>query len=369
MKKTLAIFMVLAMATGVALAQDAPAAAAITIGGWGRGVFLPVVNSGADDVDSTADTKSSWNGSPRIGFTVAGNSENVGFQIDLNADGALDTDGTNNFLTYGDQQKIWAKPFTNVKLELGRVYDDTLRGNGTFGVFDWYRPYGTWTGEDLTFDRISTGSYGFAISTTPVTGLFAAISLKDVNGGLTENLFSNAQYAAGYTIDGIGQIRAQYIATYDAAADAGDGDTQGNFQVAFKVTAVENLYADVGFKMNTNSDMEEVGLEGLKTVAVYANYKVAAATIHALANVNMYDDADTKMEFGVGANYDLQDKIGLVADVRYFNDAANDGIDPKTTALVGVTKGFSNGVVGVGVEIMNAADMGFAIPVRMEYWF
>jgi hypothetical protein len=368
MKKALAILMVLAMVTGVAFAQDAAAPAAITIGGWGRGVFLPVINTGAEDEDSTADTKSSWNGSPRVGFTVAGNSENIGFQIDLNADGKLDTASDNDYLGFGDQAKIWAKPIANVKLELGRVYDDTLRGNGTIGVFDWYRPFGTWTGEDLTFDRISTGSYGFAVSATPVTGLFAAVALKDVNGGLTENLFSNAQYAAGYTIDGIGQIRAQYISAYDATAD----DTQGNFQVAFKVTAVENLYADIGFKMNTNNDMD---VEETKTVAAYANYKVAAATIHALANVNMYKEADTKMEFGVGANYGLQDNIGIAADVRYFNDAASGSLDEdldpvaKTTVFAGITKGFGNGVIGIGVEIMSAADMGYAIPIRMEYSF
>lgn len=368
MKKALAILMVLAMVTGVAFAQDAPAAAAITVSGWGRGVFLPVMNSGAEDEDSTADTKSSWAGSPRVGFTVAGNSENVGFQIDLNADGALNTDATDNFLGFGDQQKIWVKPIAIVKLELGRVYDDTLRGNGTFGVFDWYRPYGTWTGEDLTFDRISTGSYGFAVSATPVPGLFAAVALKDVNGGLTENLFKNAQYAAGYTIEGVGQIRAQYISAYDATAD----DSQGNFQVAFKVTAVENLYADVGFKMNTNADLDA---EETKTVAAYANYKVAAATIHALATVNLYAEADTAMEFGVGANYGLEGGVGLAADVRYFNDAASGAVDEdldpiaKTTVFAGITKGFSNGVFGVGVEIMSADNLGFAIPIRMEYWF
>lgn len=374
MKKALAIFMVLAMVTGVAFAQDAPAAAAITIGGWGRGVFLPVINSGAEDEDSTSTNAASWGAAPRVGITIAGNSENVGFQIDMNGDG-----GTINA---GDQQKIWIKPVSMVTVQMGAIYDDTLRGNGTFGSFNWFRPYGGGgDAESLTFSRLgeARGAQNFEVSVAPIPGLFAAVYLANVGQGgttnLTENLAKNAQIAAGYTIDGAGQIRAQIVQKYDATAD----ETAQRFEVAFKLTAIENLYADVGFKMELNDaaniQSDVAADQTPKTIALYANYKVAAATIHGLAKIDMFADNDTMMQFGVGADYGLADGLGLSGDVRYWNDAASGAVDEdgeviaKTTAFVGLTKGFSNGVIGVGVQIISAANMGYAIPIRMEYWF
>lgn len=354
MKKALAILMILALVGSAAFAE-------ISFGAWGRGIFLPYIDDGVND--PTADTKSTWGGAPRIGFTVNGVSDNVGFQIDLNADGALDNDSENNFLTYGDQQKIWVKPISMLKVELGRVYDDTLRGNACFGVFDWYRPYGTWTGEDVIFDRISSGSYGLVVSATPAEGIYAAIALRDVNGGLQENEFKNIQLAAGYTIAGIGQIRGQYISSYDADAD----DTAGTIEVAFKVTAVENLYADIGLKMPTNTDLQGE----TKTVAAYANYKIDAAKLHGLVVYNLNEE-DDGFEIGAGVDYSLNGGVGVAADVRYFNAVQASGDpdgDAKTTFFAGITKGFSNGLIGAGVEVANATDTGFAVPVRLEYWF
>jgi len=367
MKKALVIVMMLMLVASATFAE-------ITIGAWGRGIFLPIADTGADNSDPRVDTAPSWgdwNGDEsRIGFTIAGKSDNVGFQIDMNVDG-----GNPNC---GDQRKIWVKPFDMLTLSIGRIYDDTLRGNAAYGSFNWYRKYGDAVGEDVTFSRIGINAGGesvrkefykeeFEIALTPVENLYVAAIFENLDKELTEDLFRNAQYAAGYTIPNIGQIRAQYIGWVDSDTD----DTAGRFEAAFKVTAVQNLYADIGFATSTNTDVTG----DYTKIAAYGNYKVQAATIHATAIYEMLDD-DDGMNFGVGLDYDLGNGLGLNADLRYFNDIyANkhqkgDGSDSaKITGMLGITKGFSNGLVGIGVQFANQENFGYCIPVRLEYWF
>ncbi|HOT63627.1 MAG TPA: hypothetical protein PLU93_12265, partial [Treponemataceae bacterium] len=88
MKKALAILMIFALVASVAVAE-------ITLSGWGRGIFAPVMNSGADDDPATLNVDESetfarigksWDGvasDPRIKFSVNGNSDNVGFQFEI----------------------------------------------------------------------------------------------------------------------------------------------------------------------------------------------------------------------------------------------------------------------------------------------
>ena len=59
---------------------------------------------------------------------------------------------------------------------------------------------------------------------------------------------------------------------------------------------------------------------------------------------------------GVGADYDLGNKVTLNGDVRYGNTlgstggASTTGANPLTGILVGVKKGFDHGDIGVGFE-------------------
>lgn len=384
MKKALIALSILALVASVATAE-------ITFGAWGRTMFVPIANSGADGVDNGAKIVPSWDwggmdgngaGTGRIGATIAGKSDNVGFQIDFNADGSA---GGN--ISTGDEQKIWVKPMDMLKITVGRAQDDTLRGNAAFGSFNWYRAYGAGEGEDITFSRLSTGigansnsnnRQGVIVTASPTDAFFLAVALRDVNatgsidndifgagdsaGNKTENLFKNAQIALGYTIEGIGQIRAQSLGHYSLSLD----DSINVIEVAFKLTAIENLYADFGFRMNTNADID---VEETKDISAYAKYSMDALTVHGLVMVSMFAEADMEMKIGAGVDYSLADGVGVSADVRYYNDAANDGVDAKTCVFAGVTKGFSNGLIGAGLEIANAAEMGYAIPVRFEYWF
>lgn len=376
MKKALAILMIFALVASVAMAE-------VTVGAWGRGIFVPVSNTGASGAVNQQSAKATWGGTPRVGFTVSGTSDNVGFVVELKAD-SNDLGGDPKLLL-NDQQKIWVKPIDMLKFSLGRVEVDTLRGNAAFGSFNWDRAFGANEGEDVTFTRISTGvggfktykpALGFVTEITPMEALFIGIAFCDINddqgaAGLpgdsssaTNNLFKNIQVAAGYTIDGIGQIRAQYIGEgRNPDADGIYEDNAAIFEVAFKFTMIENLYADLGFRMPLDTDLSG----DYKTISLYGNYKVAGATIHALVIFNMLD-SDNAMNFAAGVDYEVAG-IGLEADLRYYNDIWTGTDDARITFFAGAKKGFSNGLIGAGLEIKSEADMGWAIPIRMEYWF
>jgi len=354
MKKALAILMIFALVASVAFAE-------VSIGAWGRGIFLPVSN-GPDD--TLTDTAPSWGGWPgdeaRIGFTLAGNSDNVGFQIDGNVDGGA--------FSVGDQQKIWVKPMDMVTLQLGRIYDDTLRGNAAFGSFNWYRGLGYGDGEDVTFSRIGIeGSReAFEVAITPMDPLYVALYFYDLDKDHTSDMFAKMQAALGYSIDGVGQFKAQ-ILTSEATSDA-EGkvdDMQTAVEVAFNYTGMENLFVELGFAMNTNADVDP---EETKKIALYGNYAVDAAKIHLMAVYKLME-SDNRMHVGAGLDYDVGDGVGVSADVHYMDDVWTGSGDSAITFFAGVTKGFSNGVVGAGVQVRSEGDTYIGIPVRMEYWF
>jgi hypothetical protein len=393
MKKALAILMIFALVASVAVAE-------VSIGAWGRGIFLPV-NSGP--VNTVTDTAPSWGGwggdEARIGFTLAGNSDNVGFQIDGNVDGGA--------FSMGDQQKIWVKPMDMVTLQLGRIYDDTLRGNAAYGSFNWYRGLGNGDGEDVTFTRIGfqDAREGFEVAVAPMDNLYAALYFYDLDKDLVSAMFAHMQFALGYTIDGVGQLKAQVYTAEGTrkeldADDLDDGkiaevdDMQTTIEIAFNYTGVENLFVELGFAMATNNDVrtditsflnfdadvnedgeidddEKITVEEYKKIALYAKYNMDAMTIHFSSINRLFKAVDTEVLYKLiaGLDYDLGEGVGVEADVSYLGTTVDD-IDGVVTFFAGAKKGFSNGVIGAGVQVKNdGSDTYFGIPIRMEYWF
>jgi hypothetical protein len=376
MKKAVLIILALAIIAGLAFAEEA---AGIKVGAWGRAIFVPAMGA---DGEATSALMTSWGpGGARIGMTISGSSENVGFQVDFNGD--------NGTINAGDQQKIWVKPISMLTVQAGRIFDDTLRGNGTFGAWDWLR-YSVIDGEDLTFVRVGLSGGGpqanFEVSIAPVEGayIFAALGRNDLMTPphLTKDVFmQEGQYGAGYTIANIGTIRAQYI-TMPTAID----ENWGLLNAAFKVTALPGLMVDLGGAIPTDSE-QAGGLTAM--VALYANYTMAALTAHVLGTLTMYDEdisgiADPAMSAGVGIDYNLDGGIGINADFRWANDIKSGLTDGMIGGMIGVKKGFSNGLIGIALEITTAyfadwtgalldktdpAAMAWAIPIRLEYWF
>jgi len=374
MKKAVLLIAALVVFGGFAFGQA-------SVGAWGRGIFT--VNGGGDDI--MMDTQASWGGAPRIGITVSGTSDNVGFQVDILGDGGD--------IGAGDQQKIWVKPIDMVTISMGKIFDDTLRGNAVFGAWNWLR-YGGMDGEDAIFPRVGQSGGGpqanFEIAIAPVDGAYIYLATQHLLAANVTALeaASVGQYGAGYTLEGIGQIRVQYVGennfrNFNLADTSGSGYING----AFKLTMIEGLTVDLGaFYWMECPDQT---LNQFK-VALYASYAMDALTIHVYGDILMYDaDAhagdDLAFTGALGIDYSLEGGIGINADFRYKNDIAAGNNDGTISGMVGVTKGFSNGLIGIGIEITTGnfagpdygdlvakkdpSDMVFAVPIRLEYWF
>ncbi len=359
MKKTFAVLAVIALASSALTAE-------VTIHARGGGLFVPCANTGASGADCYSASMAPWGDAPRVGFTVTGNSDNVGFQVDINADGSV--------MNLGDNRKIWVKPIDMITVTIGSFHDNTLRGDAAFGSYNWIREYGAEIGEDAIFTRVSTteseddgsivtgaGGQGFAVAVRPIDAVYVVAALTGIKGERLIDLGRNMQIAAGYTLDGIGQIRAQYKSN---SAYVFGTETAGMVEVALKLTMVENLMVDFGFRTWTNHDVQDE----TKTVSLYGNYKLEALTLHAIAIYDLNED-DDGYNLGIGADYAFDGGFGISGDVRYTNAIKANAADEVITFLASVTKGFSNGSIGFGVQVKLADDTGYAIPVALEYWF
>ena len=342
----------------IALAASS-AFAGVGIGGWGRGIWAPVAGNGSDVYSFQAASWGPESSNIRTGISIGAGSDNIGFNIDMNADGFEKTG-------IGDTAFIWTKPFDWLYVAIGKVQDNAARGDGCFGQFGWWRQANdSWDaskgygmgGEDLTFVRFGDGTgsqaKGAIVKITPVDGLWieAALNLGGDTKAVAENVYKNGQYGAGYVIDGIGHIRAQYIGSANA------------INAAFDLTAVENLFVTVGAKIGLK--------DGASTnVAAYVKYGISAVTIHALFNGTI-GTSSLGFEAAAGVDYDFGDGIGATADVRFYNNGAT-GDKGAVSFMAGVSKGFSNGVVGCafeGIALNNTNDFMWSVPVKVEYWF
>ena len=410
MKKIVGTIAAVAVAAGVAFAD-------VGIGSWGRAIFSPVgtLDGGKTFVSNETTSWMGGKGTSRMGFSVHGESENVGFNVDLKADGY-------SVLGINDTAFFWAKPWEFLEVKIGKVQDDTGRGNLCYGMFNWWRMGFGGTGEDLTFTRFGNGwggqANGATVKITPVEGLWiiGAFNLNDsVNNDVeATKVFGNqSQYGVGYNINGVGSVRAQYIGQANATNKDGDTVANGKAEVAFDLTAVDGLYVTVGAQIPFAFDA--VGTGNIPSneikIAAGADFKLAAVTLHAIVDVRLPNtvtgsyvipvinkSVETKytrggrIGVGVGADVDFGNAIGLVADIRF--QSAQDGIaestfDGNTTTstsvlkdkdstlsfLVGLSKGLTNGSIGVGFEgeiqkiTTSDSQFNWAIPVVISASF
>ena len=390
---------IISVLTGLALVAGAAMADGITFGSWGRGLWNVAANSGDDVV---TEMHQSWGGAaPRTGISVSGSTENVGFAVDMFANGA-------NGIDLGDNALIWVKPIEQIKIVAGKKDQNELRGDAAFGLWNWDRIGAAgamelegWTFPDV-FDR-----NGVAVIAYPVDGLTvgAGIPLSlEGTGATLENTYAHgANYAAAYAIDGIGTIKAAYMTKATAKDKDGKDKDYGVIAAAFDLTMVDGLYASVGAQIPTAhvftsldiTDPMKPKVTDVPTVVnAYARYSLDALAVHLAVGtkLNTYDTNKDKMEdlldgnvgfaIGAGADYSLDNGIGFFGDVRYANgvymkNTSADKSDCLTLGL-GVEKNFSNGKIGIAFEGATNGnrrhtyeDDAFAweIPVKVEYWF
>lgn len=405
MKKLIAVSAVAALAATALSAE-------ITFGIWGRALWNVAANGydSKDDSDQiVTDIHQSWGGNaPRIGLTVAADTENYGFNFQIFNNGTDQGQGDNAY--------VYCKPIEQVKIFVGKMDVNLLQGDACFGLWDWDR-LGCVAGEKLIFkDYLDADGFGTTIVATPVAGLTLGAALplecghesgvsKDGKHTLPGVLAHYAAYVGAYDIEGVGTIKAA-LKMLPKVKD----DSQSEVAAAFELKAVENLFAAVGTRINTNSDAHD------KEINLYARYGVnEQLTVHALAGTKLsavYTNKDGVKKddglgfmAGVGVDYNLENGIALFADVRYANgiyygvgywgkdDDGNDVFkrapsdadnSDNLTLGLGVAKNFSNGSIGIAFEgstnnggrytlkvnDKDAADkFSWEVPVRFQYSF
>ena len=447
MKKTL-----IAVAAAAALTATS-AFAEITFGAWLRSI-TGVASNGEDIVTGTSN---SWGGIRPSRVNVAGTSEdgNAGFKLDIyfnatkaqtvNADGTFD--GSTQVLEVGDNAYIWVKPASSVQLALGKFDggETGLRGDFCYGSWNWLRP-GNWIADDegLTFRGSHTD--GLMAKITPVDGLVAVIQLPVYNGTwggynnayqketviggekidskyTIEDTFKNGMYAAAYSIEGLGTLKAGYFGSYaeknkkstkkvivvkdednyesvgklleskeilDPAAK--DSKQIGTVNVAFDLNAVENLYVTVGAFFGIADKEYKADNEKIKFTAG-ASYQVSDAMKFTVSGGYVQyqdkcvgkdsDKKDNAFSVGAGVDYAIMDGLNAAADLRYKNIGyGKDKDEGAISFLVGVTKNVSsNGYIGVGFQGATNGngltgigankddDFVWAVPVALSVWF
>ena len=372
MKKTL-----IAVAAAAALTATS-AFAEITFGAWLRVLASPVASTGKDVI---AGVENSWGWGARTArININGTSEDgkAGFVMGVYND-------FESGLGQGDDAYLWVKPVDTVKVSVGKFDSPTngLRGDFCYGSWNWLRPF-NWVrdGEGLTFDGIWRS--GLMVEADPMDGLhaFAVIPMSSSYKS-AEETYRNIQVGFGYTIEGVGKLKAQFIGDYgyttkkktdgyeldkytstgvltkekEVAYDKDQDKTTGQIGVAFDITAIENLYVTVGARFGIAD--KDYAPEYLKMeFSAGASYQVSETMKFSVDGdykqfqEKFNKDDDSLFSVGAGVDFTVMDGLAAVADVRYMsNKYGKDGDDGAISFLVGVNKSVSsNGSLGIGFQ-------------------
>ena len=433
--KKIALLVSAAMLLTTAAFADDGGKASLQWSLWGRSIWAPVVSNPNGALTSALGT--SWGTSTRNTLFVKGDAGNIGFDLTLGYDNGSLASSWND-----GPVDVWAKPFDGLKIAMGYIEDYTLRGEADYGDWDWIRTFGT--GDDAIFQGIGTVRGGAAgpissevsytygplyiyyqqpffdnslANSTPFTAWY------DTKG--TQGVFQNASYGLGYTIPGVGQIRVQNVGYLTSSSWNGynnPGYNFGVFQAAFRLTGVQNLYADIGLWIPTTLDSTQTASKNAGydwEVPLFATYTMGKLKLSLNADfqsTNQYwyqyaaavqganlSASTTASEMGVlvglGVDYALGGGLNLTGDVKWANTFAKDNTTAyqnETSAMIGVYKGLASGDIGIGFEWINGgvfhgpangnssaftqgngptgtsngtAANNFAIPVRIDYWF
>ena len=378
MKKTL-----IAVAAAAALTATS-AFAEITFGAWLRVLASPVASTGEDII---AGVENSWGWGARTArININGTSEDgkAGFVMGVYNDISMK-------LEAGDDAYLWVKPVDTVKVSVGKFDSPTngLRGDFCYGSWNWLRPFNWgYDGEGLTFDGIWRS--GLMVEADPMDGLhaFAVIPMSSSYAS-AEEVYRNIQVGFGYTIEGVGKLKAQFIGDYSytqkdtkygdwyigsdgnikrdetekAAGKKDEDKTTGQIGVAFDITAIENLYVTVGARFGiADKDLASDYLKMAFTAG--ASYQVSETMKFSVdGGYKQYQDKvlagnnDSLFFVGAGVDFAVMDGLNAVADVRYMSNPdcnkayGKDGDEGAISFLVGVNKSVSsNGSIGIGFQ-------------------
>jgi hypothetical protein len=281
---------VLLFVTGAAFAQI-QVADGLTIGAWGRAVFVPVQGVFTDGGDPVylSGIGSGW-GPAYTGIDIRFSAADG--RIGGGADIGRDANGPAN----GDFLNVWAKPFGSdiLFIDVGKYNWDEFRGK--IGTDDEIQGFlgGPGHSPDDIFNRATSGG-GAIFVTKPVGGLtiFAQLSpgwdtwnSSQASGVVAGDVYKRIQTGIGYDIPGIGLARLQYVGgigdgDWDATTPTKFNVNNARVEAAFNLKAVENLNLDIGLKLPLPVK-DEIGIPLLGTfdVILQDNFKIAVAATY-----------------------------------------------------------------------------------------
>ena len=373
MKKTL-------IAVAAAAALTTSAFAEITFGAWLR-TITGVANNGEDMVTGMSNSWGEMRPS-RIDVNWVSDDGMAGMKHDMRFNGSN--------IEIGDNSYLWLKPIEQVKLSIGKFdgAETGFRGDFCYGSWNWMRPNNWVRGDEgLTFE----GSWrnGLMVEVDPVENFVLLAQLPvynsdwggngnewakgDDDSGINtiEDTMKNTVVMASYTIDGIGKIKAGWFGdakdeTKDTAGKGKKDGKTGLVNVAFDLTAVENLYVTVGARFGVYDERADEGKALKMAFSAGASYqvteelKVSASgafkqtqdKVFGKKKTNGEYEDDTQFSFGAGVDYKIADGLNACADVRFINTGyGKKGDDNAISFLVGVNKSCgSNGSIGVGFQ-------------------
>jgi hypothetical protein len=267
MKKLIALSIVLTVLASAAFALDD----ALSIGGSASGTFVPIrvvdVDGAVDipgtDKDESAATVYAGVGDlPKAEFTLKAEWEKIGGSGTFNING-----GGAEKVTGGDAF-VWIKPWGDVlMLKAGKFGDGTLEGKVGGADFDYTVPV---KGGGDIFSNFSADGNGTELVLKPLEGLYIAAMLNGIFPKKTDNgwvgieakhMYQKIQVGVGYEIANIGHARVQFkgdngtvvFGEPESLKFIAEGVLPSanapKVEVAFALTAVENLTVDLGAKI------------------------------------------------------------------------------------------------------------------------
>jgi len=362
MKKLVSVLFALLLVGSFAFAE-------VAVGSWSRIIFVPAASM--DGGDNYAFTGPSWAKGARVGLGFSASTDQAGMKLDVHANGTV--------LEIGDQAKIWVQPFPMLKIQAGKVQEDTLRGkfddsnilNGLAGITGV-------PGKDTYFTRFYPKA-GIVVSSTPAEGVFIAAALDagtwqsdgaggyDVQSTLTEDMIKTIQIGGGYTIPNIGLARAQYRGGLEGAP--------AWMEAAFAYTAMEGVLVDAGLKFNVGESKT-----AQNSVAVAGSYTKDA--LYALVRTYVAFGEDSvsdkmTMKFSTDLSYKVADPLSVGIEVAYASRDKPVTIDvlPYIQIASGAGKlktGFVYESLNKEAGIAAGSDGAFtswALPIMVEVGF
>jgi len=381
MKKLVSVLFALLLVGSFAFAADP----AVSVGSWSRFIFVPA--SSIDGADNTAFTGPSWANGSRVGVGFSASTEQAGMKLDLHSNG--------NAFAVGDQAKIWVQPISMLKIQVGKVQEDTLRGKfDDSNILNGLAGFNGVPGKNAYFTRFQP-TLGMVVSLTPAEGIFIAAALdaantvdetitimtdddddattpdvktvyktgstKTVNSGLTtEDMMKKIQIGAGYTIPNIGLARVQYIGGLDTDPKP--------IEAAFAYTGMEGVLVDVGLKFNTEAKIAQNSFAAAGSYTKDALYALVRAQVLFGEAAAKYDDLGYKASTDLRYNVADPVSVGLEASYQKLGDPVILNVLP----YVQVASGAGKLKTGFLYESRNkeAGDYtSWALPIMVEVGF